>query len=259
MLPFSSVLPRPHFFRYPLAALALLLASCASPPDAAANRTPSTLTEQAPQETRTENNEAQAQYHEARRLIRQPGPKDDPGSALALMEKSANQGYVKAQTFLGQMYLTAVGMSAPDLEKAFYWYKKAAENGGQHERMDYAMLLSTQRENPAAVKEGVERLEALADEKYPPALFMLSSYYEDGTGREKNTAKALSLMTEAATAGEPMAQYMLGLYYLTGKNVKKDRNTAIMWFQQSAKNGSPLAIEELREMGIPSPSKEPEK
>lgn len=242
MRPSPPLPPYPPFFRYLSAIPFLLLCACASQPDTAAVTT-------APV----------AQYNQARDLIRQPGAAHDPESALALMEKSANQGYVKAQSFLGQMYLSAVGIPAPDVEKALYWYQKASENGGQREQMDYAMLLATFGKTREAKKEGIERLEALADAKYPPAQFMLSSYYANGTEREKNTAKALSLLTEAATAGEPMAQYMLGFCYLEGKNVRKDRNTAIMWFRQSAKNGNHLAIDQLREMGIPPPSQEPEK
>ncbi|GBC52681.2 kinase-like domain-containing protein [Rhizophagus irregularis DAOM 181602=DAOM 197198] len=93
-----------------------------------------------------------------------------------------------------------------DLEKAFYWYQKAAEN------------------------------------EYKDAQFKLGLCYEEGIGIEKDEAKAFYWYQKTAQQGVNNAQYKLGFFYKIGKGVKKDLEKSIYWFKK-AEEGSLSATE----------------
>ncbi|CAB5379990.1 unnamed protein product [Rhizophagus irregularis] len=78
-----------------------------------------------------------------------------------------------------------------NLEKAFYWYQKAAENGDKE------------------------------------AQFNLGVCYEEGIGIEKDEVKASYWYQKAAQQGFSNAQYRLGFFYKIGKGVKEVLETPL--------------------------------
>jgi len=56
------------------------------------------------------------------------GVPQDYNKALYWLKKAAEQGYAKAENNLGNMYANGLGVPQ-DYNKAVYWYKKAAEQG----------------------------------------------------------------------------------------------------------------------------------
>jgi TPR repeat protein len=90
-----------------------------------------------------------------------------------------------------------------NLEKAFHWYQKAAENG---------------------VKD---------------AMFCLAIYYKDGKGTEKNLEKAFHWYQKSAENGLNNAMFNLAIFYEeTEKNLEK----AFHWYQKAAENGDEKAM-----------------
>lgn len=89
---------------------------------------------------------------------------DDPRArekAVGLLRRSAEMGYLHAQSDLGAAYAFGVGVRQ-DSEQAVYWFRKAAEGGD------------------------------------PPAQFNLGKMYTAGQGMEKNYKEALQWYEKAA-------------------------------------------------------------
>lgn len=70
-----------------------------------------------------------AQYNLGNHFNR-AGPARDPRQAVIWWERAAQQGLVLAQHNLGSLYTLGNGIER-DLEKARYWYTRAAENGSE--------------------------------------------------------------------------------------------------------------------------------
>jgi hypothetical protein len=87
-----------------------------------------------------------------------------------------------------------------NLEKAFYWYQKAAENG---------------------------------DEK---AMFNLALYYENGKGTKKNLKKAFCWYQKAAENGNEKAIFNLAICYKNGKGTEKNLEKAFYWQKVAESN-----------------------
>ena len=70
--------------------------------------------------------------------------------------------------------------------------------------------------------------------------------YTEGTGVEKNDAKAVHWFTRAAEKGYDKAQYNLGIMYESGKGTKADEARAIDWFRKAAAQGNSNAQKKLK-------------
>ncbi len=60
-------------------------------------------------------------------------------TALTVWLESAQLGDLKAQTYVGEIYEKGLGVQ-PDYEKAFYWYRKAADQGNARAKLNLAYL-----------------------------------------------------------------------------------------------------------------------
>src|SRR2546421_103256 len=88
-----------------------------------------------------------------------------------------------------------------NLEKAFYWFQKAAENGGN------------------------------------VAMNNLAICYENGEGTEKNLKKAFYWYQKAAENGGNNAMNNLAICYKNGEGTEKNLEKAFYWHQKAAENG----------------------
>jgi len=66
-----------------------------------------------------------------------------------------------------------------------------------------------------------------------------------GIGAARDNAAALTLLTEAAQAGDMTAQNNLGVIYAQGIGVPVDKALAEKWFRQAANQGAPDALRNL--------------
>ena len=114
---------------------------------------------------------------------------------------------------IGNAYYFGKGVEK-DLNKAFEWYKKAAQ-------------------------------------KYTPAQYSLGFMYVNGYGTGKNIDEAFKMYEKAAEQGHLTAQYFLAVMYGNGyrteKNLDKANrlNEAFKWYKKAAKQGLPKAQNNL--------------
>ena len=104
----------------------------------------------------------------------------------------ANAGDAVAQYNMGLRYLSGVGVDV-DLNKSFFWFKKAAEQG----------------------KSIAQHAVALC--------------YANGNGISRNMSEAVRWCEKSAEQGYIRGQYTLGNYYLNGEGVIRDPGMAYRW------------------------------
>lgn len=114
---------------------------------------------------------------------------------------------------LGERFEKGVDVEE-NLEKAFYYYEKAALSGD------------------------------------PAALNKLGNMYAQGKGCTKNASKAASYYLAAAEKGNKYAQHNIAFCYWDGVGIEKNRETAVMWMRRSAAQGYEKAKKALKTMGV---------
>lgn len=132
---------------------------------------------------------------------------EDYQTALKLLTKAADQGFVSAQYDLGIMYTEGKGV-AKDEKQASLWYTKAAVNGFEIAQLKMGRLHLT------------------------------------GEGVKQDYEKAAFWFLEASSKGNAEGQYNLGQLYLTGQGVEKDIIKAYAWFEIASQNGFTINIDD---------------
>lgn len=83
----------------------------------------------------------------------------------------------------------------------------------------------------------------------PTAKSRLGEYYSHGKGGvQKDQARAVQYLKEAATSGIIMAQFNLGHLFLTGDGVPQDSLQAEALFRKAAEKGFVMAMVNLAQM-----------
>ena len=160
----------------------------------------STFSGKAPESSAPSSADLDEWYDTACNYYNGIGTEQDYEKAFYWLKKAAEQGLAKAQNYLGVCYECGRGTDK-DFSKALYWYQKAAEQGDS------------------------------------TAQWNLGIYYEQGTGSEQDYSKALYRYQKAAEQGDSTAQYILGLCYYYGKGTVQDYSKAFYWYQKSAEQG----------------------
>ncbi len=155
---------------------------------------------------------AVAQYQLGRLYLRGAGVTVDHARAAYWWERSADQGYVKAQACLGALYKSDDGVVTADLHKAAALLTVAAAKGN------------------------------------PLAQYHLGDMCARGRGMTQDFVRASDLFERAAAQGCGPAQYRLGLIYINGLGVKRDRALATHWLRLAADQGCALAMSCLAQL-----------
>jgi TPR repeat protein len=113
---------------------------------------------------------------------------------LRLATKAAEQGLLKAQVYLGELYLTGDAGVPRDYEKALLWFRKAVEQEDVRAMNAYGVML------------------------------------RDGLGTERNPAAAASCFRRAADKGSLKGFLNVGSAYFYGNGVKLDKITGMSWW-----------------------------
>jgi TPR repeat protein len=133
---------------------------------------------------------------------RSSSPKLDIGS----IQTMAEIGNARAQSLLGLAYVGGDGVPK-DPVQAFYWFKKAADQGDPWGEVGAGMA------------------------------------YINGEGVAKDEREAFKLFKKAAGQGFFPAQDQLGVLYVDGIGCEKDLAEAYKWFTLSARQGYPTAAQ----------------
>ena len=172
----------------------------------------------------TKNFTASAEFVESR--------KSESVESIKWLRRSADQGNVHAQFYLGLSYAKGWGV-APDVLEAKAWYLKAAENGNSHAQHHLACMLwpaaDVQDEVEVANRkvEAVSWLEKAACRDHSAAKSFLATCYANGEGVKQNEHTAIRYFKEVL---DDAAIFYLGKLYLEGENVAKDEIEAYACF-----------------------------
>jgi TPR repeat protein len=116
--------------------------------------------------------------------------------AAAYYKQKAASGDVQAQYQLGLLYLDGVAF---DRDEALAWIVKAARQGHREAQFTLSRIYLKSSADPG--KEHVKWLEESARNGYAPAQYKIGVYFLEGTGVEKDPARAKYWMTRAAKQG----------------------------------------------------------
>ena len=183
-------------------------------------------------------------------------------TVLSVLHFGAEQGDIDTQQLLALFYT-----QAENLQQAFYWMKKAAEQGdskaqfiiAEIEGIDTQELLSglhfeAEQGNvnaqqllaslkEAAKSEGIDTQKMLsglhfgAEQGDIDAQQLLASFYM----QVENFQQSFYWTKKAAEQGDPAAQFMRGIMLLQGMGVETDKKQGKDWMMKSANKGYPRA------------------
>ncbi len=141
--------------------------------------------------------------------------------AIELWRPLAEEGDLKAQTYMGLMYDNGWGVPQ-DYAEAHRWFLRAAEKG------------------------------------YAKAQYHLAFSFHQGRGVQRSQTEALKWYNRAAAQGESAAQYNLGKIYAHGLVVRRDLVEAYKWLALAARGSSPISPLAARDRDLLEPRLTPE-
>lgn len=167
---------------------------------------------------------------------------------ISRMKELAENGYIPAQTFLGDCYLTGQ-YAEKNYSTAIQWYSKAAAcDDAYSQRMIGTMYLEGR--GVAENREDAFRWFQLSAENGD----MLGQFYTaevlyGGIGTDRDYEGAKKWYTLAADQGHGDSCKKLGDMYSSGLgSIRQDIPRAIKYFQLAAKNGLKIAQEQFEDL-----------
>jgi TPR repeat protein len=146
-------------------------------------------------------------------MIEIDNPPRNFSKAIRYLNKSADLGLGSAQSTLGMLYFTGIGVKK-NSQMAIRWCSKGA------------------------------RLHS------PLGMFYLGMAYSVGDGIEYNEDTAGRWLRAAADRNLPMAQLTLGMKYATGEGLARNLEAAAGWLERASSNGSSEAKLQLRKYRV---------
>ncbi|GAA5182998.1 hypothetical protein GCM10023345_10310 [Acinetobacter kookii] len=161
-------------------------------------------------------------------------------SPPASLMNLAITGNAKAQFELAELYMQSE--HDDDIILAEEWALKAAENGNVEAMYwlgegytVYAKDLAEEdpEESKAHFELGYYWLSKANMQKHPAATLELASYFRRGDVIEKDVAKSVSLVKQAAEWGEVQAMRDLAFIYENGLGIEIDEEKADFWTEKA--------------------------
>uniref|UniRef100_A0A8C3RTF1 SEL1L2 adaptor subunit of ERAD E3 ligase n=1 Tax=Chelydra serpentina TaxID=8475 RepID=A0A8C3RTF1_CHESE len=174
-----------------------------------------------------------------------------PVEKVRLMEKSENLS--SNNDFLDwdvhQYYKFLAERGDTQIQKAFYYFLKAAKAGNTH---GMAFLGKMFLEGSVAVTQSnasaFKYFTMAAEKGNAVGLWGLGLLYFQGKGVPVNYTEAFKYFHIAAEKGLADAQFQLGVMYHSGSGVRKDYKLAFKYFYLASQNGQPIAVYYLAQM-----------
>lgn len=132
-----------------------------------------------------------------------------------------------------------------DEDAAFYYFKRAAENGSARGCYGLARCYEQGIGTEISRKKAFENYKLSATSGYADALLETGYRYMFGIGVKKDFVLAKLYLNASAKAGNPVATYYLGLGHLSGEYFKRSRKLALRFFEKSAELGYNAAYTKL--------------
>lgn len=158
----------------------------------------------------------------------------DDQKAFTYYREAALQGHTEAQYNVGWCYFSGFGVE-PDNDEAFRWIRKSAEKGYSkaQEGMGLAYYFGD-RGMEQDYKLAANWFERAAEQGELLSQFYLATLYFYGMGVEADTVKAFSWYKESAERGYMWSQNKMGDIYERGEGVEPDSSAAFLWYKKAA-------------------------
>jgi uncharacterized protein len=167
--------------------------------------------------------------------------------AIATWRKAADKGSTSAMVELGVLYGTGTGV-AKDESQARTLFERAAQAGNPRGVSNLAALGGGgAAADPAKSRE----LLAKAAETNPEAQYQLGMMLAEGTGGEKDDARARALFEKAAAQNHPGALERMGAFAEEGRGGAKDKDAAKAYYQRAAALGDENAKAAVKRLECP--------
>lgn len=169
------------------------------------------------------NNDLEVEYRKAIQLTTDNSTFDE---GLLVIKKLADQGYVKAQVQLGGAYEYGKTEEGIDLDKAEYWYKKAANQKlpeALNELGNFYFKQAESTQNQEYYKNSFTSYSKAVDLGFTDSISMLSVFYERGIVVSKNDKKSIELLKQAVDKNNPIAMFNLAQRYEEMPSLRNDK------------------------------------
>lgn len=195
-----------------------------------------------PQRTNGKNSEASKQFELGMSyMIGGKGVEKNEELGIKLIEKSAIQGYEKAEYELGIRYWEGKGVRQ-DYALGEKWLKKAAEKDNPMAQMILADAYYKGGKIPQNDKEAIRLCKILVD-PFPGHGVVLGDYYSKGVEVPLDHKIAADYFKRAAEYGDETGQMRLAYCYVDGQGVPQSDANAVVWFKKAAEQGNSVAQE----------------
>lgn len=165
--------------------------------------------------------------------------------ALELYNEAADKGYVYAQIRLGELYKEGEDVTM-DLNRAVYWYTKAAEQDSANPPAVQLSLYECYKDM-GNCEDAVRWLMLSVESGYDWAQITLGDCYMEGECIRYDASEAAKWYRIAAEKGNECAQYDLGRCYEKGLGVSVDAEQAVYWYGKAAEQGYTLAFSAMKD------------
>ncbi|MCM1309674.1 MAG: caspase family protein, partial [Bacteroides sp.] len=169
-------------------------------------------------------------------------------TALQLYEKAASLGQPYAQYMAGIIYSDNSTVSQ-NFEKAFSYFEQSTQNGNLDAKVCLGKAFYFGIGTKVDIKRAISIITECASANNGAAQEFLSSLYANGdeqNGIEKDETKALIYLNQAAQNGVASSQRTLAWAYFHGMlGLKQDDMTGFKWLKKSADSGDSSASNDV--------------
>lgn len=160
------------------------------------------------------------------------GTEPNDAEAYKWISRAAEQGYVRAQVVLADMYDWGDHVEE-DKEKAMLWYEKASSNQNTEAMRKLASLLYDNKSDITKKIEWLKKAYDLGDQR---AVFSLGKVYERDIEEEGHIKQAIHWYKIGAEKHNCFeSQLKLGDLALQGIGQNKDISQAVYWYKKAIK------------------------
>jgi TPR repeat protein len=174
----------------------------------------------------------EATYLEARAALQ----KRDFDAALKILRPLAEGGLARAQSTLGGMYASGLGVPQSYTE-AVGWFQKSAAQGFAEGETNLGIATGNGQGIAKDEAKAAALFRKAADQGYAPGEYYMGNMYRFGTGVKQSPEDALSWYRKAAEKAFPKAWTGLGEMYDKGEGVLIDPVESYKWLVLAAVQG----------------------
>ncbi|MBU2878368.1 MULTISPECIES: tetratricopeptide repeat protein [Aliiglaciecola] len=89
-------------------------------------------------------------------------------------------------------------------------------------------------------KSVISKVEELAEQQVPEAIFLMGTAYAEGLGKNENSQEAVEWYRRAAKLGNTLAQHNLGNAYAFAAGIEQNHELAVKWWLKAAEQGDAI-------------------